>query len=353
MWHAAKALFIVGTASFLVFIFLLGTQKSTKIIRPVCDVRNHQSLAREVIASIGNPHDIVKLEIIDGKNQVFTVKQPFNATRLQAKNRVIILSIARGHESWGNQRSFQSYLEMIEKFEYPKELISFGLLISDKEEYELMKKTIETTMQVSSYGSFKLILRIDDEYSSTDRTQRHRDDFQKQRRRTLARLRNYLLSGSLEDNDAVLWIDADIVSIPPNLLSQMISSGKDIIVPQCQTPTNQYFDWNTWKGPRKKPDRRILESGATFIPGPTEKTTFLYNYDQDFVEIDSVGGTVLFVRGDVHREGVIFPTQYIVGGDWEYEGYDAIETEGICYLAQHLCYKCWGMPKAIVIHDNS
>ena len=136
----------------------------------------------------------------------------------------------------------------------------------------------------------------------------------------------------------------------------MVDSGKDIIVPQCQTPSKEYFDWNTWKGPRKKPNhsqQQDLQNGGIFIPGPTSKTTFLYEYSQEFVEIDSVGGTVLFIRGDVHREGVVFPTQYIVGAEWEYEGYDAIETEGICYLAQHLCYKCWGMPNAIVIHDDS
>ncbi len=30
-----------------------------------------------------------------------------------------------------------------------------------------------------------------------------------------------------------------------------------------------------------------------------------------------------------------------------------IETEGICYTARFLCYKCWGMPNEIVIHDDS
>jgi hypothetical protein len=64
-----------------------------------------------------------------------------------------------------------------------------------------------------------------------------------------------------------------------------------------------------------------------------------------------VGGAVLFMRAEVVRRGVVFPTQFIVGGEWDYEGYDGIETEGLCYIAQHLCYKCWGMPAMHATHD--
>jgi len=48
-----------------------------------------------------------------------------------------------------------------------------------------------------------------------------------------------------------------------------------------------------------------------------------------------------------------FPTEYIVGTDWEHFGYDAIETEGICYLAKSIGAQCWGMPHVVVEHDYS
>ncbi len=45
---------------------------------------------------------------------------------------------------------------------------------------------------------------------------------------------------------------------------------------------------------------------------------------------------------------------YIVGTKWEHkEGWDGIETEGICYMAKALGYKCWGMPNEIIKHDQS
>lgn len=65
----------------------------------------------------------------------------------------------------------------------------------------------------------------------------------------------------------------------------------------------------------------------------------------DFVEIDSVGGTVLFVKAEIFRKGINFPPYYVIGTDWNrIEGWDGIETEGLCYVAKASGYKCWGMP---------
>ena len=45
----------------------------------------------------------------------------------------------------------------------------------------------------------------------------------------LARLRNMLLSLSLDVEDAVLWLDSDITSMPNHTLSTLVESGKDVV----------------------------------------------------------------------------------------------------------------------------
>ena len=68
------------------------------------------------------------------------------------------------------------------------------------------------------------------------------------------------------------------------------------------------------------------------------------------MQLDSVGGTMLWVKASVHRDGVIFPVANIVGSDWHRQGYVGLETEGICWLAKFLGYKCWGMPHTVIMH---
>jgi peptide chain release factor subunit 1 len=76
----------------------------------------------------------------------------------------------------------------------------------------------------------------------------------------------------------------------------------------------------------------------------------------DLVRLDTVGGTVLLVRGDIHREGLIFPcfpygaanpaarcpSPLAVDGE--------IETEGLGIMARDMGYQCWGMPNLEVLH---
>jgi hypothetical protein len=54
-------------------------------------------------------------------------------------------------------------------------------------------------------------------------------DVQRVRRGLLARLRNLLLSLALDLEEAVLWVDSDITSMPANTLAALVGSGKDIV----------------------------------------------------------------------------------------------------------------------------
>ncbi len=59
------------------------------------------------------------------------------------------------------------------------------------------------------------------------------------------------------------------------------------------------------------------------------------------VEVDGVGGTMLLVRADLHREGLVFPAT-------SYKGY--IETEGLAVLARDMGYRCWALPNLEIFH---
>ncbi|MDE8349639.1 MAG: hypothetical protein POG74_09180 [Acidocella sp.] len=105
------------------------------------------------------------------------------------------------------------------------------------------------------------------------------------RRAILARARNHLLFGALASEDWVLWLDADVVSYPVDIIEQLLAVKRDIVQPNCVTkPGGPSFDLNAWSdgGTRHLSDRR----------------------GEGLVRLTSVGGTMLLVRADLHRDGV-------------------------------------------------
>lgn len=59
------------------------------------------------------------------------------------------------------------------------------------------------------------------------------------------------------------------------------------------------------------------------------------------VEIDSVGGAMLLVRADLHRDGLVFPP-------FPYRRY--IETEGLAMMARDMGARIYALPNVEVIH---
>jgi mannan polymerase complexes MNN9 subunit len=232
--------------------------------------------------------------------------------------------------------------------------INLGVLASDKKEFKAITDYIrQLPVNRNPFPQIHVILREKD--NGMAREDRKAEDAQRDRRRLIARLRNYLLYTTLRDEDSVLWIDSDMVRVPNDLLGRMIDSGKDVITtPARFGPNGGFIDLNAWVGERTKPneeEQAIIEQGGIFVPGH-KSVKFTHELEGEFGELDSVGGTVLFVRGEVHREGVAFTTNYVIGAGWKYEGYDGIESEVLCYVAGFLGYKCWGMPHAIAEHSE-
>jgi Anp1 len=79
----------------------------------------------------------------------------------------------------------------------------------------------------------------------------------------------------------------------------------------------------------------------------------------ELVRLDSVGGTLLFVRAECHRNGLVFPPYYYGRPNpaarpaiWHRPPSEPgeIETEGMALMAYDMGYDCWGVPGLEIKH---
>jgi peptide chain release factor subunit 1 len=236
-------------------------------------------------------------------------------------------------------RHLERYWINLDQLTYPAEAITLGILESDSTDGTF--EGIQTRLN-ELRGRYKDVGLWQKHFGfrMPDGLPRWSHAWQLQRRRVLAKSRNHLLFRALAEHDWVLWLDVDVVEYPPDLLERMIATGRSIVHPHCVHdyggPT---FDRNGWR-----------EHGRIHMDA-------LRN-GPDLVRLDSVGGTVLLVRADIHRDGLIFPA-FPYGaensavrrpGPWgpQFEG--EIETEGLGIMAIDMGHQCWGMPNLEVLH---
>jgi hypothetical protein len=236
-------------------------------------------------------------------------------------------------------RHLPGYWRLLETLDYPPDRISLGLLESDSEDgtEELIRAELEGLRRRYAAAGF---WQKHFGFRMPEGRRRWEFALQLPRRKILAKARNHLLSRGLGDQDWVLWLDVDVVEYPPDLLQRLIATGRDILHPHC---VRQYggptFDLNAWR------DHGRIHMDQ-LRGGP------------DLVRLDSVGGTVLMIRADLHREGLVFPcfpygaghravrNPHPLGSSVQGE----IETEGLGIMASDMGYQCWGMPNLEVLH---
>ncbi|KAF0697339.1 Aste57867_11965 [Aphanomyces stellatus] len=300
---------------------------------------------------------------------------------------VLVMVVYNNAESWGKGRSVHNFIDLVKLFDYPLKKISLGILTSSPDEYHALKDIFTSELRhtpsfaqsaasldiPSSYRRrVSLVLRQDFSID-VSRDGRKADNVQKERRRMLARYRNYALTQSLEPwHVHVVWIDSDIVEIPSALVSKMVHGAshmftnlvdvvvadKDVLEPICFVQgTEAEYDLNAWRGNRAVPtadELHAMHQGKLFVPHDGPGMVHINHVrDHEYYPLDSVGGTMLYVKADIHRQGVLFATHYVIGSEWKHEGYDGIETEGLCYVAGMLGYKCWAMPQDVIYHASN
>lgn len=300
---------------------------------------------------------------------------------------VLIISTIGNGESYGQNRKFLDLFETIKSFDYKRNLISMSFLVGEEQEFhnidafflsyfgELMNPDPDFENFINKV-TITIAPFIERDFTDKDRGNRHLDHIQRLRRRQIARSRNFNLFNSLKNEKYTLFIDADITIINTgNMLNAFIASQGDIVVPRIQSGGLDDYDKNSWRGRRTKPndeqlakmDRNEWDSWD-YVPNDIESEMYHFQNHVDdvrnmpdtdpmraesfIVDLDSVGGAILFAKSVIYKQGVVFPPNYIVGTSWDrLEGYDGIETEGLCYTAKVLGYKCRGMPNLLAQHD--
>jgi hypothetical protein len=253
-------------------------------------------------------------------------------------------------------KHLDAYFQRLEKFQYPKHLISLGFLEGDSSDdtHEKIQSIIETKKLQSIYRRVT-ILQKSMSNAKLSTAARHDQDAQLSRRSNMAMARNYLLSTALYDEQYVFWLDSDVQRIPVDIISMMMNAKKPIVVANCmflqaEKERKRSYDLNSWAETpasldfvKTKKNHQLLLEGYVGVETHRKQLDRLRsNEERDLVvELNGVGGTALMVEADIHRIGINFPA-FVID--------NAIETEGLCRFAERNGVKCYGMPNLEVWH---
>lgn len=240
-------------------------------------------------------------------------------------------------------KHIDQFIKNLSLTHYPNEKISLAFLESDSSDDSYAKLEACLPALRARYKRVELY-QHSFHYQTSANKARWEVSEQRQRRTVLARSRNLLLSRALRDEAWVLWIDVDVAHWEADVLLKLLQSGKDIVVPHCVKQDGSTFDLNTFK---LREDAASLDWQRYVIDGILQPPVGYGRYylqdfpDDEFVELDGVGGTMLLIRADLHREGLNFPVQ-------PHRYY--VETEGLAQVARDMGYQSWGMPGIEIVH---
>lgn len=183
--------------------------------------------------------------------------------------------------------------------------------------------------------------------NSLNSDKRHLKKYQRVRRGNIAKVRNHLIQNGLnEDDDWVLWLDADVCDFPANIVTKLLAAKGKIVTPNCvKTHGGTSFDKNNFIDRILAKDYRYFRNVKDGLYQPPPSISSRYHLSDlrhlPKVQLDAVGGTMLLVDASLHRAGLVFPEQ-------PYE--DLIETEAFGVLANHCGLKPIGLPSLEIRH---
>ena len=236
----------------------------------------------------------------------------------------------------------EGYFARLRALCYPANLLSVGILESDSSDdtFETFRKYCQ---EYSQHFRSVRIWKKDFDYQIPPDLPRWEPSIQLQRRAILARSRNHLLFHALDDEDWVLWLDSDVIEYPADIIQRLLSYDKDIVQPHCvKKYCGPSFDLNAWR-----------DHGRLFLHD--------LRPEGEIIPIDAVGGTMLLIRADCHRDGLVFPPflygkhngKVRVRGDIHLPNEEGeVETEGLGILASDMNFQCWALPHLEIIHAD-
>jgi glycosyltransferase involved in cell wall biosynthesis len=228
-----------------------------------------------------------------------------------------------------------THVRLLTTLTYPHRQISLGFLEGDSRDDTADRLSGELRQLRREFAGADL-WRRDFGFALPPGTHRSDPRIQPERRRVLARARNHLLSHALRDQDWVLWLDVDLTFYPPDIIERLLDVGKNIVQPHCVLdPGGPTFDQNAWRDKGRYHLDDLRDEGAV-------------------VPLDTVGGTMLLIRADLHRDGLIFPPfPYRPGHPRARGGDGELETEGLGLMAADMGETCWGLPHLEIIHRRA
>ncbi len=260
------------------------------------------------------------------------------------ENKILVLTPVKNAK-----KHLERYIDLLLQLTYPREYISLGMLESDSNDgtfAEIQKHLPHLKNKFRKADVWKK----DFSFAIPKNTPRWETRYQIMRRSVLAKSRNHLLMHALTDEDWVLWLDVDLIDYNANILETLLQTGKEIIQPNCvKKYGGNSFDLNAWR-----------DNGQLHLHD--------LRTEGDIVKLHAVGGTMLLVKADLHRDGLIFPpylygkqNQYIrknnqLMGKWQIfnkeQSQGEIETEGLAIMAADMGIECWGMPNLEIKHKD-
>ena len=237
-------------------------------------------------------------------------------------------------------RHAAGYVDRILSLDHPLDHLSVGVLVSDSTDGTEAAFARELP-RLENVGIDTTLLRRDFGYRIPDGLPRWDQSVQLARRTILARSRNHLLFAALRDHDWVLWLDVDVISFPRDVLATLLAVQADIVQPDCtREPGGPSFDRNAWTdlGQWHLDDYRGR--------GP--------------IELHAVGGTMLLVRADRHRDGLVWPSwRHGIANERARTDPNSlgrrelgeVESEGLGMLAHDMGIGCIGLPDVEIIHE--
>ena len=297
------------------------------------------------------------------------------------KPSVLIISTIATGGSYGEKRKFVDFLTSLNTITTNEYSFSYSFSFSSEPEFVEINSNFLTAYAPMIPAAVEKVTLMSapfiEKTGGFDRKDRQKHDIQRKRRRLIARSRNFALLNSIGHEQYTIFVDADIHTFddPGNFVKMFIDSKKDNVVPRVVKSGNDDYDRNSWRGERTVPNEdqmKLMDENKwdkfDYVPRDVPDKMFhfqnyvnndgnerqLHQNDPGYTfELDSVGGAVLFAKSIVFKQGAIFPTSYIIGTTWQrQEGYDGVETEGLCYLAKPLGYSCWGLPNIIAHHAD-
>ncbi|KAG7662299.1 ANP1 [[Candida] subhashii] len=247
---------------------------------------------------------------------------------------------------------------------YPHHLIDLAFLVSDSSDDtmgELNKHLLEIQNdrnQAMRFGEIEIFEKDFGQAIGQGFSDRHGFAAQGPRRKLMAKARNWLWTVAVKPHHSfVYWRDADVETVPPTILEDLMHHDKDVIVPNVWRPlpdwlgNQQPYDLNSWQ----ESDGGLqlaetLSEDACIVEGYVEYQTWRphlaylrdpYGDPEVEMELDGIGGVSILTKAKVFRSGSHFPA-------FSFEKH--AETEAFGKLSKKMGYSVVGLPHYVIWH---